>query len=135
MTRIIFVYVGNSCRSQMAEGFAKYYAKNKHLDVEITSGGTRPQGYVHPEAIQVMSEKEIDISGQVSKGIKPVELCNYDLIISMGCSPREVCPVNFSGISQAWQIEDPFDQPIDAYRKTRDQIESRVKELLSNLKT
>jgi arsenate reductase (thioredoxin) len=62
--KIIFICVGNSCRSQMAEGFAKHYARQKNLDVEIRSAGTHPAGYVHPDAIAVMREKGIDITDQ-----------------------------------------------------------------------
>lgn len=117
----------------MAEGFAKYYAKKMGLNAEIRSGGTRPQGYIHPEAIKVMAEKGIDISKQQSKGINPQELIDFDVVIAMGCSDKEVCPVNFRGVSADWGIEDPFDQPIEAYRKTRDQIESKIKELFSTI--
>jgi arsenate reductase len=129
--KIIFVCVGNSCRSQMAEGFAKHYAEKLGIDAEIRSGGTRPQGYVHPEALKVMAEKGIDISKHQSKGINPQELKDFDVVISMGCSDKRLCPVNFRGVSADWGIEDPFDQPIEAYRKARDQIEVKVKELFN----
>jgi len=57
----------------MAEGFARHYAKDLRLSVEIASAGTRPEGYVHPLAITVMTEKGIDISTQRSKAISPKE--------------------------------------------------------------
>ncbi len=131
--RIIFVCVGNSCRSQMAEGFAKHYAKRFGLEVEIASAGTRPEGYVHPEAMAVMQERAIDISTHRSKGIQPEELLGYDYVITMGCSDEKICPVAFRGDARDWAIEDPFGKPIEFYRTVRDQIEQRVIDLLHEI--
>lgn len=84
----------------MAEGFLRHYARERKLALEVHSGGTRPEGYVHPLAIQAMAEKGIDISPHKSKGIQPAELAKFDYVISMGCSDKEVCPVNFHGVSR-----------------------------------
>ncbi|OGF53306.1 MAG: hypothetical protein A2Z21_10590 [Candidatus Fraserbacteria bacterium RBG_16_55_9] len=134
-TRIIFVCVGNSCRSQMAEGFARHYAREFALNAEITSAGTRPEGYVHPTAIAVMHERAIDISRQLSKSIKPEELLSYDYVITMGCSDKEIFPATFRGERRDWGMEDPFGKPLDAYRKARDQIERKVVLLLREIRS
>lgn len=78
--KIIFVCVGNSCRSQMAEGFAKHYAHERQLDLEIHSAGTQPAGYVHADAIAVMREKGLDISHQRSKSVAAFDLRDFDYV-------------------------------------------------------
>ncbi len=131
--KIIFVCVGNSCRSQMAEGFAKHYAQQRNLDVEIHSAGTQPAGYVHSDAIAVMREKNIDISGQSSKGFEPEALKDFDYVIAMGCLGYDICPANFSGISEDWGIPDPIGRGLGFYRNVRDMIEEKVLRLLDRL--
>jgi arsenate reductase len=131
--RVIFVCVGNSCRSQMAEGFLKHLACERGVPCEVHSGGTRPEGYVHPLAIQVMAECGIDISGQTSKALDRAQLGEFDYVISMGCADQEICPANFAGESRDWQIADPFGHPIESYRRVRDEIEQRVCDLLAEL--
>ncbi len=129
--QLIFVCVGNSCRSQMAQGFFNHYARQRGLKIRAQSAGTRPAGYVHPQAIQVMAERGIDISGQHSKGITLQELLEYDLVITMGCSDKNTCPATFRGDARDWAIEDPFDQTLDVYRAVRDRIETKVLKLLA----
>jgi len=131
--KIIFICVGNSCRSQMAEGFAKHYARQKNLDVEIHSAGTHPAGYVHPDAITVMREKGIDIADQYSKGFDPEELKEFDYVIAMGCLDSPFCPAGFRGVSEDWGIPDPIGRGLEFYRKVRDMIEERVLGLLERL--
>lgn len=131
--RIIFVCVGNSCRSQMAEGFFNHYARERRLELSAESAGTKPAGYVHPRASAVMADKGIDISKHRSKGITPQQLLSYDLVITMGCSDKNVCPATFRGDSRDWEIEDPIDQPLEVYRRVRDEIEDKVRALLDEL--
>lgn len=129
--KIIFVCVGNSCRSQMAEGFARHYALG--LDIEIHSAGTHPAGYVHHDAIAVMREKGIDISQQFSKGVASFDLREFDYVIAMGCLDYDICPANFHRVSEDWGIPDPIGRGLEFYRKVRDMIEERVLELLSKI--
>lgn len=117
----------------MAEGFLKHFAKIEKLNVEVRSGGTRPAGYVHPLAIQVMAEQGLDISRQESKGIQPAELSKFDYVISMGCSDKEICPVNLGGVSRDWSIVDPFGHPVEFYRQVREEIQQRVQLLAQEL--
>lgn len=131
--RIIFVCVGNSCRSQMAQGFFNHYAQQRGLPLTAESAGTRPAGYVHPTAIQVMRERGVDISHHTSKGISPAQWLGYNYVITMGCSDKDACPVNFKGVTRDWGIEDPFDQPVEAYRRARDEIERKVLALLDEV--
>lgn len=131
--RIIFVCIGNSCRSQMAQGFFNHHAQQRGLPLTAESAGTRPAGYVHPTAIQVMREKGIDISHHTSKGITPAQWLGYDYVITMGCSDKDACPVNFKGVTRDWGIADPFDQPLEAYCRARDLIERKVLALLDEV--
>jgi protein-tyrosine-phosphatase len=114
----------------MAEGFARRFAEELGLDVEIASAGTRPEGFVHPQAVEVMREAGIDISHQRSKGVRPEELLEYDIVITMGCSKQDILPAGFRGEARDWAIEDPFGRPIDVYRRMREEIRKRVLELL-----
>ena len=131
--KIIFVCVGNSCRSQMAEGFARHYAQQRGLDIEIHSAGTHPAGYVHPDAIAVMREKGIDISQQFSKSVAMFDLRDFDYVIAMGCLESDICPANFHGVSEDWEIPDPIGRGLEFYRKVRDMIEEKVLSLLERL--
>lgn len=128
--KIIFICVGNSCRSQMAEGFARHHAQQMGLDIEIHSAGTQPAGYVHADAMTVMREKGIDISGQSSKGFDPEELKDYDYVIAMGCINSDLCPAGFRGVSENWGIPDPIGRGLEFYRRVRDMIDEKVLKLL-----
>ncbi len=117
--RVLFVCVGNTCRSQMAEGWAR------HLGIEASSAGTHPGGQVAPNAVSVMAEKGIDISHQQPTLVDNVDPSTFDKVFSMGCGVQ--CPnIPLNG---DWQLEDPVGQSIDVYRKTRDAIEAHVRAL------
>ena len=123
--RILFVCVENSCRSQIAEGFAKKYGGDK---VEVYSAGSKPSGLVNPDAVEVMKEAGIDISGQVSKGFERLPYNKFDLIVTMGC--QDVCPFFPAKEKIDWQIEDPKGKGMEVFRKVRDEIGEKVKWLV-----
>ena len=119
--RVLFVCVGNTCRSQMAEGWAK------HLGLEAESAGTsNHESEVATNAVTVMAEKGIDISVQYPKSINDVNVDSFNLIYSMGCGVS--CP-NVP-LNDDWELSDPWGDDIAKYRQTRDEIERRVRELL-----
>ncbi|MHA1475167.1 MAG: arsenate reductase/protein-tyrosine-phosphatase family protein, partial [Promethearchaeota archaeon] len=89
-TSILFACIGNSCRSQMAEGFAKYLSSNS---IMVQSAGTKPEKNVTPFAVQVMKEIGIDISNQEPKIITVDMLSASTHFVSMGCGVQEACPV------------------------------------------
>jgi len=126
--KILFVCIENSCRSQMAEGFAKILGKDQF---EIFSAGSNPSGKVDDLAIEVMKEKGIDISRQQSKGFKDLPYKNFDYVITMGCG--DACPFVPSKESIDWGIEDPKGKSKEKFRKTRDEIEKKIKEFLKEL--
>lgn len=125
--RVLFACVGNSARSQMAHGFAKVYGG---VRIEARSGGSKPLGYVLPEAIQVMREKGIDISGHPSQGFDEAWVRDHcDLVVTMGCGD-DACPAFIGKPIVDWDLDDPKGQPLAEFRRVRDDIEQRVRTLL-----
>ena len=134
-TKIAFVCVQNAGRSQMATAFAEV-ARAEHNaaeKIEIETGGTDPADHVHPEVVEVMNEKGIDLSDRTPKAVTPDELRVMDLVITMGCSAEGVCPASWNGESRDWDLDDPDGQGLDSVRKIRDDIERRVDELFEEL--
>ena len=128
MRRVLFVCVENASRSQMAEAFAKYYGKGK---IEAISAGTMPSTEVNPIVVQVMGEKGIDISKNKPKLVNTQMVQKADVIIVMGCDAQGFCPASFLNKVVDWKLEDPKGKPIEKVREIRDEIERRVKKLIS----
>jgi arsenate reductase len=129
---VLFVCVENAARSQMAEGFFRKYGPRGYSTV---SAGTRPTGEINPLAIEVMKEVGIDISKQKSKEITEDMMRNSEKMVNMGCMDKSFCPTLFLNNVIDWNIEDPKGKPIEKVREIRDDIEQRVKQLVSNLST
>ena len=128
MKRILFVCVENSCRSQMAEGFARMHGEGL---VEAYSAGSRPSGVVNPKAIASMKEIGYDLSLHNSTGLDEIPKVEYDYTITMGCGDE--CPMVRAGNREDWGIADPKNMEPEEFARVRDIIEERVKELLSKL--
>ncbi|MHB8634335.1 MAG: arsenate reductase ArsC [Thermoplasmatota archaeon] len=124
---ILFACVGNSARSQMAQGFARARGAE---GVDVHSGGSRPLGYVLPEAIAVMRERGIDISGHASRGFDYAWIRgSCDVVVTMGCG-EDACPAFAGKRVVDWDLDDPRGRPIEEFRRVRDEIERRVTALL-----
>lgn len=123
--RVLFVCVGNSCRSQMAEAFARAYG------LEAESAGTRPAASVSRNAVAVMAEKGIDMTGHTPKLLDFTRLGEFDRTITMGCGVAESCPSLRT--DEDWGLDDPVGQPLGVFRAVRDDIEDRVLELKARL--
>ena len=126
--RVLFVCIGNSCRSQMAEGFARVYGK----DVLIpASAGLAPATRIAPDTIEAMNEKGIDLRDHFPKSIRHLGRIDFDLIINMSGerlpSPSK-CPV------REWDVEDPVSLKYDDHCAVRDDIERLVMELVLELR-
>jgi arsenate reductase len=126
---ILFLCTGNSCRSQMAEGFAK---KMLSKDLKIFSAGIEPKK-IHPMAIKVMQEIGIDISQQRSKNISEIPIDKIDLVVTLCGDAAERCPIFPGKIEKIhWAIENPAkaqgsDKEIAiVFRKVRDKIKSYI---------
>jgi len=131
MKKVLFVCVGNSCRSQMAEGFANALGKGK---VVAFSAGTMPAARVHPLAVEAMREMGIDISRQYPKSITEFDLSEFDAVVSLCEADTDtLCPATFAGVREQWNIPDPVGLPMEAFRRVRDTIGERVKALVNRL--
>jgi arsenate reductase len=122
---IIFVCVENSCRSQMAEGFARFYGKNV---IEAYSAGSNPSGKINPSAIEVMREAGIDISSQFSKGFKDLPVSQFDYVVTMGC--HDLCPFIPAKKNIEWDIDDPKGKPLYSFRQVREKIRDKIRHLI-----
>ena len=131
LKKILFVCVENAGRSQMAEAFAK---KDGGEEVEVYSAGTMPAPSVHPEVIQLMMEKGIDLSSKKSQILSEKLLEKVDLVITMGCSVEGLCPAPLIKNIIDWKLEDPKGKPIEKVREIRDEVERKVLDLLNQIK-
>lgn len=123
--RVLFICVENSCRSQMAEGFANALGPDF---LEAHSAGSMPSGRVDKTAVLLMKEKGVDISKHRSKGLNALPAGPWDYVVTMGCG--DSCPVVPAKDRQDWSLPDPKGLPLDQYRQVRDAIEMRVKRFL-----
>lgn len=137
MIRVMFLCTGNSCRSQMAEGFAREFGKGV---LEPFSAGLMAAG-VHPRAIAVMKELGIDISKQKSREIDENLLRSMDVVITLCSNAEEACPWTPSEIKRFhWPIKDPVGTVgterviMKDFRRARDEIKGKLQELLKTLK-
>lgn len=128
MKRILFVCVENSCRSQIAEAFARMHGGSV---VEPYSAGSKPSGQVNPQAIESMRELGYDLSRHGSKPLSEIPAIEYDIAVTMGCG--EACPNVRARKREDWNIPDPKAMAPEEFRAVRDQIEQKVKELLVRL--
>lgn len=128
MKKVLFVCVENSCRSQMAEGFARMHGTGI---VEAYSSGSRPSGIVNVKAVASMKEVGYDLSGHSSKGLDEIADVEYDYAVTMGCGDE--CPTVMARQREDWGMPDPKNMPPEAFAGVRDLIESKVKELLSKI--
>lgn len=136
MTRILFLCTGNSCRSQMAEGWAKHLGTGV---VIAESAGIEAHGK-NPRAIAVMAEAEVDISNQESTRVTDGMIRNADIVVTVCGHADERCPVLPPEIKKIhWPLSDPAkatgseDEILAQFRATRDEVRRRVAELIASL--
>lgn len=128
MKTVIFACVHNAGRSQMAAAFFNQLGQSTSKARAI-SAGTAPAECVHPEVIEVMREVGIDLSSARPQLLTPELASEADLLVTMGCGDR--CPY-VPGLEVVdWPLEDPKGQPIEKVRQIRDEIRSRVEQLVS----
>ena len=134
--RVLILCTGNSARSQMAEGLLRHLGGGRF---EVESAGTRP-GYVRPEAVEVMREVGIDISGHRSKSVEEFAGQEFDAVITVCDNARESCPV-FPGRTERvhWSFDDPAAAEGDeatrlaVFRRVRDEIREWAGEFIREL--
>jgi arsenate reductase (thioredoxin) len=127
--RVLFVCVHNAGRSQMAAALFNRYAAGR---ATADSAGTRPSNHVHPEVVEVMREIGLDLVDAKPR-LLTVELAKGAVrAITMGCGDE--CPV-LSVPVEDWALPDPSGQPLEVVREIREDIDRRVRSLVSELKT
>lgn len=135
MLKMLFLCTGNSCRSQMAEGWTRYL---KGDEIEAYSAGVEKHG-LNPSAVKVMAEVGVDISQHKSKLLEELDISDFDFVVTVCDRARESCPW-FPG--SATVIHQGFDDPpvlaaketdeqakLDHYRRVRDEIKAFVERL------
>jgi protein-tyrosine-phosphatase len=126
--RLLFVCVENSCRSQMAEAFARMLGGDS---VEAFSAGSRPSGTVNPKAVASMKEVGYDLARHNSRSVTDLPDVTWDLVATMGCGDE--CPHLRARVREDWQIPDPKDMPPEEFRVVRDLIKAKVESHLARL--
>ncbi len=125
---VLFVCVHNAGRSQMAAGFMEHHGAGR---VEVLSAGSAPKESINPIAVEAMLEKGIDIANRKPKILTTESVQASDVVITMGCG--DACPFYPGKRYEDWALDDPAGQNIEFVRKIRDEIEGRVKDLLSQI--
>ncbi|NJN97848.1 MAG: arsenate reductase ArsC [Anaerolineales bacterium] len=135
--QVLFLCTGNSCRSQMAEGLVNYFLSDQW---KAYSAGTKPAGYVHPMAIQVMAEFDIDLSRNHSKSVEEFRHVSPDLVITVCDDAAEDCPVWLGqGHKAHLSFPDPakatgtLEEQLVVFRTVRDDIRQRVFDYLATV--
>ena len=125
---VLFVCVHNAGRSQMAAAYLQHLAEGR---IEVRSAGSAPADQVNPAAVQAMQEEGIDLSSQTPKILTTAAVQDSDVVITMGCG--DTCPVFPGKRYEDWKLDDPAGQGIEPVRKIRDEIRTRIQDLISQL--
>lgn len=126
--KVLFVCIGNSCRSQMAEGFAKAYG---HDVLEVHSAGLSPAMIVQDETFQTMTERGVKLEGQFPKGIEMMVREPFDVVVNMS---GDVLPKMNAARILEWKVRDPIGRSDEIYQEVAEQIERMVKGLIAELR-
>jgi arsenate reductase (thioredoxin) len=128
MARVLFVCLHNAGRSQMSEALFTRAAGGRH---EAQSAGTTPGDHVHPQVVEVMRELGIDLSDRRPRKLSN-ELAEWaDVVVTMGCGDE--CPYIPGKRYLDWDLTDPKGRPVEEVRRTRDEIDRRVRALVDEL--
>jgi arsenate reductase len=125
---VLFLCTHNAGRSQMALGFFSQLAGDGAV---AYSGGSEPADQINPAAVAAMAEKGIDITGERPKRWTDEMVEAADVVVTMGCG--DTCPFIPGRRYEDWTLPDPAGQPLDAVRPIRDEVEARVRALLTSL--
>jgi protein-tyrosine-phosphatase len=128
VSRVLFVCIHNAGRSQMAAALLELVAGGRH---EARSAGSDPGERVHPEVVEVMRELGIDLAGRVPHPLDRADADWADVVVTMGCG--DACPVYPGKRYEDWQLDDPAGQDLDSVRRIRDEIDVRVRRLVTEL--
>ncbi len=125
---VLFVCVHNAGRSQMAAGFLRHLGGDR---IEVRSAGSMPADQINPVAVEAMAEVGVDIAGEQPKVLTTDAVQASDVVITMGCG--DTCPYYPGKRYEDWVLADPAGQGIESVRPIRDEIRTRVEELIREL--
>jgi arsenate reductase len=125
---VLFVCVHNAGRSQMAAALLDHHAKGK---VHVRSAGSAPGDKINPAVMAAMDELGIDLSREFPKPLTDEFVKAADAVITMGCG--DACPIYPGKRYEDWELQDPAGQPVEVVRRIRDDIDTRVQQLLGEL--
>ena len=125
---VLFVCVHNAGRSQMAAALLDHHAKGR---VHVRSAGSDPGDKINPAAVAAMDEWGIDLSREFPKPLTDEFVQAADVVITMGCG--DACPIYPGKRYEDWELQDPAGQPVEVVRRIRDDIDTRVQQLLGEL--
>jgi len=130
-TKVLFLCIGNACRSQMAEAIAKHVASDV---IEPSSAGLVPFGEIPLTTLSVLEELGISTEGQSSKPLRPADLSGADIVVNMTGRPGKSIFTEPVTAMEDWDVGDPYGFNLSVYRGIRDQIETRVEGLARRLR-
>jgi arsenate reductase len=128
-SKVLFICVGNTCRSQMAEALARHLAADV---IEPASAGISPFGRIVDTTRRVLLERGVRVDGQWSKGLREVQPEQADLVVNMSGIPGTALFPNARVVD--WDVGDPYGEDMSVYREIRDEIEARVTALADELR-
>jgi arsenate reductase len=128
MSTVLFICRQNAGRSQMSQALFEHAAQGRH---RALSAGTTPAEQIHPTVIEVMQEIGIDLTNRTPTLLTREFAKQADLIITMGCGDE--CPVIPGKQYTDWDLPDPADQPVTSVREIRNEINTRVRDLIKRL--
>jgi protein-tyrosine-phosphatase len=130
-TKVLFLCIGNACRSQMAEAIARHSASDV---IEPSSAGLVPFGQIPSTTLTVLRERGFSTDGQTSKPLRPEDMSEADIVINMtGHSGATIFTEPATQVED-WDVGDPYGFNLEVYREIRDQIEARVEDLARRLR-
>jgi len=128
ISEVLFVCVHNAGRSQMAAALLDRHAAGR---VRVRSAGSAPASEINPAVVAVMGELGLDLTGEFPKPLTRAAVQAADVVITMGCG--DACPIYPGKRYLDWELDDPAGKTIDQVRPIRDNIDTRVQQLLAEL--
>ena len=125
---VLFVCVHNAGRSQMAAALLDHHAQGR---VQVRSAGSDPADRINPAVVAAMGEWGIDLSRELPKPLTGESVEAADVVITMGCG--DACPIYPGKRYEDWELQDPAGQPVEIIRRIRDDLDTRVQQLLAEL--
>ncbi len=125
---MLFVCVHNAGRSQMAAGLVKLRSRGR---IRVRSAGSTPADEINPTAVAALEEIGVDMSEEFPKPLTDEVVRAADVVITMGCG--DVCTIYPGKKYEDWEVDDPAGQDLETVRRIRDEIDSRVQNLVEEL--